>query len=363
MIKRKRKIKAATIIRDIRSGITVSQLMEKYGISSRGLRIVLRKLLNGRAITKEELGGDTALYRDTLVVKGIRRWLRQATIFQVRVYDSGNPSAKGTIRDISEKGVCVEGIEAAVGEVKNFIVRSGAFGEGHTAVFEAKCRWVNKEESFGKKWVAGFEITSISSLDARELQKLMPASLLRTEATPVVLPKRKISAKSIVRDIRAGLSGPPLLEKYELSPAGLEKILRKLLDARAITSEELGARFASLSDLDGLDYLRESTPEELICLVPVYEESVPDTRGTVCELTERSLCVTGIETAVDEIKTLVIPADEFFSISPFSFEATCRWVERQAGDGESVAGFAIRNISGESHQRLQKLIRLIKLPE
>jgi hypothetical protein len=363
MMQPKRKINASGIIRDIRSRMTVSQLMEKHGISSKGLRIVLRKLLDGRAITKVELGGDTALYRDSLGVKGIRRWLRQATILPVWVYDSGNPSAKGSIRDISEKGVCIEGIEAAVGEVKNLIVRSGAFGEGHTAVFQAKCRWVIKEETFGRKRVAGFEITSISGLDAAELRKLMPQAVVRAEETPLAPPRRKIKAEAMIRDIRSGISESALSQKYKLSDAGLEKIFRKLVDSGRITSEELSFRLSSNGDHDGPDYLCESTLDELVCLVPIYEEAVPETRGTVCELTERSVDVTGVITEVHEIKKLVIPADEFFSIPAFSFEASCRCIERHDGTGESVAEFAIRRISAESRQRLKQLIRLIKLPE
>lgn len=285
---RKRKIKAARIIGDIRSGMTVSQLMEKHGISARDLHIVLRKLLNGRAITQDELGGDTALYREAVGVKGIRQWLRQATILPVRVYDSADPSAKGSVRDISKKGVCIEGIEGSVGEVRNLILRSGAFGQGHTAVFEAKCRWANRDETFGRKWVAGFEITSISSLDARELEKLAPAALLR---------------------------------------------------------------------------LDESPQEESVCLVPVYEEVAPGNRGAVCALTESRISVSGIETSVDEIKKLVIPADEFFPIPPFWFEASCRWIEEKDGHANSVAEFYITNISNQNRQRLKELIRLIKLPE
>ena len=116
-------------------------------------------------MTKEELDTQKALYRDTVDLKGVRKWLRIPTTLPLRIYDSGNPFATGHVRDISEKGVCVEGIEATVGEIKNFIVRSDAIGAGHTFVFEGKCRWVSSEESSGKKWVAGFEITSISSLD------------------------------------------------------------------------------------------------------------------------------------------------------------------------------------------------------
>ena len=172
-MQRKRKIRAGDIIRDVRGGMTVSQLMDKYRFSLKILRFVFRRLLNAGAITKDELAAQTALYKDALELKGVRKWIRKTTVFPVRIYDSGNPFATGYVRDISEKGVCVEGIEAAVGEIKNFIVRSGAFGEGHTLVFECKCRWVNPEQPPEKKWLAGFEITSISNLDSGELRKLV----------------------------------------------------------------------------------------------------------------------------------------------------------------------------------------------
>ncbi|NTV58344.1 MAG: PilZ domain-containing protein [Deltaproteobacteria bacterium] len=174
MTEGKRKIRAGDIIRDLRSGMTVSELMDKHRFSLKVLRFVFRRLLNAGAITKEELDAQATLYKNPVDLKGVRKWIRKATVFPVRIYDSGNPFATGYVRDISEKGVCVEGIEAAVGEIKNFIVRSGAFGEGHTVVFEGKCRWVNPaEQSPEKKWVAGFEITSISSLDSGELRKLI----------------------------------------------------------------------------------------------------------------------------------------------------------------------------------------------
>ncbi len=173
MTERKRKIRAGDIIRDLRSGMSISELMDKYRFSLKVLRFVFRRLLNAGVITKDELEAQAALYNDTIDVKGVRKLIRTSTAFPVRIYDSGNPFATGYVRDISEKGVCVEGIEAAVGEIKNFIVRSGAFGEGHTVVFEGKCRWVNAEQSPGKKWVAGFEITSISSMDSVELRKLV----------------------------------------------------------------------------------------------------------------------------------------------------------------------------------------------
>jgi len=287
MAQPKRTIKAGDIIRDIRSGNTVSQLLAKYGFSLKTLRIVFRKLLNAGAMTKEELNSQKALYSDAVDLKGVRKLVRTITTLPLRIYDSGNPFATGYVRDISEKGVCIEGVEAAVGEVKNFIVRSGAFGAGHTFVFEGKCRWVNKEEPSGKRCVAGFEITSISSLDSAELRKLIRP----------------------------------------------------------------------------LDYMRNSTSQESACLLPIYEESFENIRGSVCELTERGVGVTGIEAAVGEIKKLVIPADELFNISAFSFKAICRWVEVRTEDAQAVTGFEITDISGESYLRLKQLVQSIKLPE
>jgi len=175
--------------------------------------------------------------------------------------------------------------------------------------------------------------------------------------------KRKITAEHIVKDIRSGMSDERLMEKYILSERGINKVFKKLLDHEAMSADELSSRIASYADLSPLDYLRESTPHELVCLVPIYEENLQDIRGSVCELTEKSVGVAGLEAAVNELKKLVIPADEFFGISPFSFRAACRWVEQQNDGAESVAGFEITDISDEDYQRLKQLIRSLRLPE
>jgi len=175
--------------------------------------------------------------------------------------------------------------------------------------------------------------------------------------------KRKIVAELIVQDIRSGMTDALLMEKYMLSERGLNKVFRKLLDHEAMSEDELSLRIASYADLSPLDYLRESTIQELVCLVPIYEESLQDVRGSVCEITEKSVGVSGLEVTVDDVKKLVIPADEFFSIPPFSFEAACRWVERQNDSTEPVAGFEITDISDENYHRLRQLIRLLGLPD
>jgi hypothetical protein len=173
MAQRKLTIKASDITRDLRSGMTISQLMGKYSISQEGLRLLFRKLLNAGVVTKEELDTHVTLYRDTAGLKGVRKWLRTTTTFPVWIYDSANLFATGHLLNISEKGVCVKDVEAVVGEPRNFIVRSGLFGESHSVVFESRCRWVGTELSSERKWVAGFEIVEISNLDSGVLRNLI----------------------------------------------------------------------------------------------------------------------------------------------------------------------------------------------
>ncbi len=174
--------------------------------------------------------------------------------------------------------------------------------------------------------------------------------------------KRKIIAEHIVQDIRSGMNNTLLMEKYMLSERGLNKIFRKLLDHKAMTPDELSPRMASYADLDSLDYLRESSLKELVCLVPIYEEDFKHLRGSVCELTETSIGVTGLDAAVGDIRKFVIPADEFFSIPAFSFDAICRWAEERNESTGSVSAYEITDISNKNYQRLKRLIRLIKLP-
>lgn len=59
--------------------------------------------------------------------------------------------------------------------------------------------------------------------------------------------KRKIPAKPLVHDLRDGMGDRRLMEKYFLSPAQLQKVFRRLVDAGAIDEMELFMR-SSLSD-------------------------------------------------------------------------------------------------------------------
>src|SRR5512135_2307700 len=47
-------------------------------------------------------------------------------------------------------------------------------------------------------------------------------------------PGKTIDAKSVLTDIKAGMSGVALMEKYKLSAVGLEHLLRKVYESETI---------------------------------------------------------------------------------------------------------------------------------
>ena len=86
--------------------------------------------------------------------------------------------------------------------------------------------------------------------------------------------KRKIDGGELVKDIRARMTDLELMQKYRLSPRGLDSALKKLVELKAITQAEYDWRPAdyddtaaitqlpSLDDLDDLDDYDEDPPTD-----------------------------------------------------------------------------------------------------
>jgi len=60
--------------------------------------------------------------------------------------------------------------------------------------------------------------------------------------------KKKIDGRELVKDIRARKTDLELMEKYKLSPRGLDSVLKKLLEMKAITQAEYDWRPADYDD-------------------------------------------------------------------------------------------------------------------
>ena len=161
------------VVRDIRAGMTDVDLMQKYQLSSKGLQTAFTKLVKGNYLNRSELGGRVLSHGETVTVQDGRQIPRRIPAFSVPIFEEKNPAVKGTINDISEKGVKVTGVEAEVDEIKTLVVPEDVFGEFVAFLFQAKCRWVRRDAE--NQCVAGFEITNISKMNLEELRYLIKA--------------------------------------------------------------------------------------------------------------------------------------------------------------------------------------------
>jgi len=167
----KRKISASDFVDDIRSGMSQVALMEKYGLSSRGLVSAYRKLVDAGILEPEEAPEN--LERDEVeVVEELRQEARCYLDFELPVIDVGSSDVQGRIRDITVGGLGVIGVPAEVDEVKTFMVYHEKFALIKPFLIEARCRWAKREGQNGH-CVAGFEITNMSEKDLEQLRKLV----------------------------------------------------------------------------------------------------------------------------------------------------------------------------------------------
>ncbi|MCA1961789.1 MAG: PilZ domain-containing protein [Desulfomonile sp.] len=167
----KRTIKAKDIVTDIRSGMTDSELMDKYQLSAKGLESLFKKILDAKIMTVSEIYGRISLRDDTVGLENLRLTPRNYLAFSVPILDAANVENEGAVVDISESGLQVSGIEATAGETKDFLIRADELQDIYPFGFQAICRWTRKEPDGTP--VAGFEITDIPEGSLHELRKLI----------------------------------------------------------------------------------------------------------------------------------------------------------------------------------------------
>ncbi|GEM_PF-216712 len=167
-------IKAVEIVGDIRSGMLDTELMDKYRLSSTGLQIAFRKLVNAEAVTESEILNRNHLHEDTTGISQYRQLSRNFLVFPIHICDSDDPDTEGYVVDVTERGLQVTGIETEVGRTGKFLVRADESFQVNPFPFEAQCRW-SKTGQHKEDFSAGFEITDISDGARKELRKLIQA--------------------------------------------------------------------------------------------------------------------------------------------------------------------------------------------
>jgi hypothetical protein len=172
VLKERRRI-AMAIAEDVRSGLTAGELKKKHQLSDSGLETAFRRLLAEGLLEAANIE-NLEMPFDMVALFGHER--RQAPrltpSLPITVYDRGGRGTKGSIKDISEKGLGVRGIGGVVGESKTLLIVGDDFGLVDPFEVEAECRWVGTEGPDGQQ-VARFQIIAISEEDLKRLQELI----------------------------------------------------------------------------------------------------------------------------------------------------------------------------------------------
>ncbi len=165
-------IKVKDIVRDIRAAMSDLQLMQKYHLSSKGLQSVFKKLIEARAVRPEELFDRSPIHaEDSVDIAGVRESSREYIEIAIPICDATNLENLGTIRDVSEKGVGVRGVETQKAETKTLVILAERLFPVEPFKFEAICRWVKRKRAEGIV-DSGFEITRISQEALLQFWKL-----------------------------------------------------------------------------------------------------------------------------------------------------------------------------------------------
>jgi hypothetical protein len=168
----KRQIAIRDFVADIRSGVSDQQLMLKYGLDAWGLRNALKKMLEIKAIRKEDLVAGKLRPPAATEIENRRQFPRNYILFSLPVYDAEDIQVEGFVNDINEQGLQVTGIPARKGDHKSLLIRADEFADIFPFVFDTVCRWTSAGSEDGE-FVAGFDIRFISTRGLEELRKLV----------------------------------------------------------------------------------------------------------------------------------------------------------------------------------------------
>lgn len=168
----KRQLNIADIVNDIRTGLNDEGLMAKYGLSAKGIQRAFEKLVEMGAVTKADIESRGQLGDDSVFFRSMREIPRHYLVVPIPVYEMGQyPHAAGKIRDLTEKGLGIMGIQAKVHDTKVFSILPGDFVTVPPFSFKAVCRWMDRREV--EEFVGGFEITAISEDSLAKLRQLI----------------------------------------------------------------------------------------------------------------------------------------------------------------------------------------------
>jgi hypothetical protein len=169
-------IRVSDVIDDVRGGMTDSNMMDKYKLSSNGLARLFRKLLDHKALSPFDFVQWSALFCERPEVKNIRVFPRDSLKLRLPIYEAGRSEMRGEVLNISDGGLAVRGLEAQVNDTRSFLIPI----KGAAVLFKAKCRWTKQEPVHGAT-VRGFDVIDVLKGNWDKLLELIQAESLRRE--------------------------------------------------------------------------------------------------------------------------------------------------------------------------------------
>jgi hypothetical protein len=155
----------------------------------------------------------------------------------------------------------------------------------------------------------------------------------------------EVPIDELTDNVRSGMTDALLMEKYDLSSRALKDLFERLLDSRRIEYRHVRCR-PVFWDESVTGETKRRLPRLLLAFnLPIYDADRPGINGTVVDVTERGMKVSGIEARPGETITFVMVPRKVAAVEPIEFYAQCRWASTDGAGGTTSAGFEITGIS------------------
>jgi PilZ domain len=165
-----------------------------------------------------------------------------------------------------------------------------------------------------------------------------------------LLAERQRRAVQILADSRSGMTVAEIAKKNGFGAANFNNILKRLEDLPFLSDDnctsKTGGHCTEQGARDRRSFPRLQRP---VLTTRIYEAVAPEKSGLILDLSETGICVRGIESQMDQEKTLFMNVGDFVEYEALTFECQCRWILVSDDTQRDVcAGFEITSISENS---------------
>jgi len=163
-----------------------------------------------------------------------------------------------------------------------------------------------------------------------------------------------------LEDVMPDFSGEPeplLKYDFEVGERLAEPSLNSLSEISEITDAGQSSEETVFVETEsfGPERVRRLPRNYLLVQLAVFDAENPGIVGQLKDITERGLQIAGLPAEPGQTRKLLIEAEQFAEVMPFTLGAECRWTRMDERDG-LTAGFKIVSLDETSSEQLKKLI-------